>query len=502
MSTPEPPERLIRAGRELARGSAWMIGMRWAIRGVGLVSTVILARLLAPDDFGVVAMAMVAVAILQSFAASGTDLALLRNTKATREHYDTAWTLEIIQGVVLAIVLFATAPLVGGHFEDPRVTEVVRMLSLRALFYGFQNIGVVNFRRDLQFGREFRFGVAKKLATFVVTVGTALWLRSYWALVIGQVLGQLIEVGISYRMSDYRPRLSLARIGEIWGFSQWLVLARFARLVNKQFDRWVVGTIGGASVMGYYYVAADFAASPSDEVVLPMSRAAFPVYSRLHDEPAALRQAFHNVLASMTAISLVMGLGMAVVADDFVRVALGAKWLEAIPLMPWLGVFGAFYGVAHTLDIFMLATGRERLTALMTAANALLTVPVLLVAAQGWGIIGIAAAKAAMAVVFAIALAVAATRRPPVSLRVVWSALWPSLSSALTMAVAVKFLQALAPVDSPVYGLLRDVAGGAIVYIAVTAALWALRGRPDGIEREALRRVRRFLAGRNSRSAG
>jgi PST family polysaccharide transporter len=193
---------------------------------------------------------------------------------------------------------------------------------------------------------------------------------------------------------------------------------------------------------------------------------------------------------------------MAVVADDFVRVALGAKWLEAIPLMPWLGVFGAFYGVAHTLDIFMLATGRERLTALMTAANALLTVPVLLVAGQAWGIIGIAAAKAAMAVVFAIALAVAATRRPPVSLRVVWSALWPSLSAALTMAVAVKLLQALAPVDSPVYGLLRDVAGGAIVYIAVTAALWMLRGRPDGIEREALRRVRRFLAGRSSRSAG
>ncbi len=90
---------------------------------------------------------------------------------------------------MLAVILFATAPLVGGHFEDPRVTEVIRVLSLRALIGGFQNIGVVNFRRDLQFGREFRFGVAKKLATFVVTVAAAFWLRSYWALVIGQVAG-------------------------------------------------------------------------------------------------------------------------------------------------------------------------------------------------------------------------------------------------------------------------------------------------------------------------
>jgi lipopolysaccharide exporter len=150
----------------------------------------------------------------------------------------------------------------------------------------------------------------------------------------------------------------------------------------------------------------------------------------------------------------------------------------------------------------MFATGRERLTALLTAGSALITVPVLLAAGNASGIIGIAAAKAALALGFVLALAVAVTRRPPITLPTLWSALWPSLTAALTMAAAVKTLQAAYSVDSPVYGLLRDVAAGAIVYIAATAALWTLRGRPDGIEREALRRVRRFLAGRNSRSAG
>jgi O-antigen/teichoic acid export membrane protein len=502
MSAAGPADQSIRAGRELARGSAWMIGMRWAIRGVGLVSTIILARLLAPDDFGVVAMAMIAVAILESFTHTGTDLALLRNAEATREHYDTAWTLEIIQAVLLAVVLYATAPLVGGHFEDPRVTEVVRILSIRALIGGFQNIGVVQFRRDLHFGREFRFGVAKKLATFLVTVAAAFWLRSYWALVVGQIVGRVIEVGISFRMSDYRPRVTLSRIHEIWGFSQWLVLSRFSRLVNRQFDRWVVGSIADASTVGHYYVAGDFSASPSDEIVLPMSRAAFPVYSRLQDDPAALRQAFHNVLASMTAISFVMGLGMAVVADDFVHVALGEKWLEAVPLMPWLGVFGALYGVVHTLDIFMVATGRERVAALMTAGNALVTVPALLMAGHAAGIIGIAAAKAGLALVFVIALAVATTRRPPVTLATLRSALWPSLTAALTMAAAVKLLQAASAVESHWLGLLRDVSTGAIVYIAATAALWVLRGRPEGIEREALRRARRIFARRDATSRG
>ncbi len=159
----------MRHGRELAVGSAWMIGMRWAIRGVGLLSTVILARLLSPDDFGVIAMAMVAVAILQVFTQSGVDLALLRAETPQREHYDAAWTLEIIQGAALAAVLFLTAPLVAGQFEDPRVTQVIRILSFAALIGGFQNIGVVNFRRNLDFRREFQFGVYKKLSSFTVT---------------------------------------------------------------------------------------------------------------------------------------------------------------------------------------------------------------------------------------------------------------------------------------------------------------------------------------------
>ena len=463
--------------------------MRWAIRGIGLVSTVILARLLTPDDFGVVAMAMVAVALLEVFTQSGVDLALLRTTEPTREHYNAAWSLEIIQGVLLAIVLFMTAPWVGSHFDDARVTDVIRVLSLRALIGGFQNIGVVNFRRDLAFGREFQFGVFKKLSTFVVTIASALILNNYWALVIGQVVGKVLEVGISYRMSAYRPRFSLERVGEIWGFSQWLILSRFARLVNKQFDRWVVGSVGGAAAMGNYYIATDLASSPSDEIVVPMSRAAFPVYSRLQDDPEQLEDTFIRALSSMTAVTLVMGLGIAVVAEDFVRVVLGERWLSAIPLIPWLGIFGALYGIVHTIDIFLLATGRERQAALLTVGNAALLVPVLLVAGSSGSIVAIAAAKAATALLFVLILMWAATRRPPLTWAKLWRGIWPPLSAALLMALSVKMLQAKFDVSSPALGLVRDVAFGAIVYIGATYGVWALRGRPDGIELGVFQRV-------------
>jgi O-antigen/teichoic acid export membrane protein len=493
MSESRPPGSQIEAARELARGSFWMIAMRWVIRGIGFLSTILLARLLAPDDFGVVAMAMVAVALLEVFTQSGSDLALLRNAEPTREHYDAAWTLEILQGIVLAILLYTTAPLVGGHFEDPRVTNVIRLLSLRAIFGGFQNIGVVKFRRELRFGREFQFGIVKKCATFCVTLVAALMLRNYWALVIGQVVGRIVEVGVSYLMSDYRPRFSVRKIGDLWGFSRWLILARFSRLLNRQFDRWIVGSISGAHAMGYYYIASDFASSPSDEVVLPMSRAAFPVYSRLRDDPAALVDAFTRVLSSMTSISFVMGLGMAAVAHDFVSVVLGPKWFEAVPLIPWLGVFGAAYGVAHSLDSYMLATGRERLTAVLTLGNAILMAPVLWFAGHRFGIAGVAAAKAAMAIVFVLTLVAGATHRSPLAPRAVWRCVWPPLAACGAMLFAVKAVQSFWPAPAPFIGLLRDVALGAIVYIAATLLVWSLRGRPEGVERDALRRAQRLL---------
>jgi len=468
-----------------------MIGMRWAIRGIGLLSTIILARLLSPDDFGVVAMAMVAVALLQSFSQSGVDLALLRAETPVREHYDAAWTMEVIQGALLATALFFAAPFVSVQFSDTRVDDAIRALALAAFVGGFQNIGVVNFRRELNFRREFEFGVYKKIATFGVTLTAAVVLRNFWALVVGQVAGRVVEVLLSYRMSAFRPRFSLARAGEIWGFSRWLVLSRVTMLLNRQFDRWVVGAVGGTAAMGNYFIAQDFASSPSDEIVVPMSRAAFPVYSRLRSDPAALADSLHHMLSSVTAIAFATGLGVAAVAGDFVHVVLGEKWLGAIPLMPWLGLFAALYGVVRTLDMFLLATGGERASSLLALAFALFLLPVLWYVGRHGTVVDVAAAKAVSAIMLVFALSYVVTRLSSVTLFLVWTAVWPPMLASLAMFVAVKILQTQVPIAGHVVGLFRDASAGAFVYAAASALTWLVRGRPAGVEQAVFDGIKR-----------
>jgi PST family polysaccharide transporter len=264
-------------------------------------------------------------------------------------------------------------------------------------------------------------------------------------------------------------------------------------LMNRQFDRWVVGAFGGTAAMGNYFVAQDFASSPVDEVVAPMARAAFPVYSRLRDDPPALADAASRMLSSVTAVSFATGLGMAAVAEDFVHVALGAKWVDAIPLMPWLGLFAAVYGVVRTLDMFLIATGGERKASLLALGYAVLVIPVLWYAGHSSHVTGIAATKALSVFVLVGALGYAVARSGRVGGRVLWAASWPAIVAATTMFAGVKVLQAEFPVDSHLVGLLRDSLTGAAVYFVVTFLIWLARGRPPGIERDLLAAVRQRL---------
>ena len=154
-----------------------MLALRWMIRILGLVSMVILARLLTPGDFGLVAMAMVVYALIDSMATTGVDLALIRDQRDSLELYDGAWTIQVLQGIFIAILMLASIPFAVAYFEESRLQTILSLLALSALIQGFRNIGTVAFRKELDFAKDFRFAVYQKLGVFAVTVTLALWLR-------------------------------------------------------------------------------------------------------------------------------------------------------------------------------------------------------------------------------------------------------------------------------------------------------------------------------------
>src|SRR5579872_6424148 len=247
---PEPhvkPERSVH--RHMLGGSAWAIALRWCARLTGLISTIVLARLLTPADYGVVAIATLIVGTIEVFTQTGQYTVIIRHPNPTREHYDSAWTVSLLLGIGLGFVVLASAPLAAIYFHEPRSSAIVAILAFRTMLIGTQNIGIVNFRRHLQFRKQFQFSVYPELISFVITITCGFIFRNYWALVIGIMSQYVCTVVLSYVMEPFRPRFSLSKVGEIWSFSIWTLIRSVGVYLNGQVDKVAIGGFAGAAAM-------------------------------------------------------------------------------------------------------------------------------------------------------------------------------------------------------------------------------------------------------------
>lgn len=495
MSDQEAPStrRKLSVRALLFRGSLWMIALRWAIRLTGLLSTIILARLLMPSDFGIVAMAMIVVGLLELFNQTGQKLAIIRHAEPTRQHYDTAWTMSVLVGLAVGGIIFASAPLAHLYFRDERVVPVMEVLGFRAAIAGFENVGIVELSRNLRFGRLFFYDIYQKLISFCVTVVLAFIWRNYWALVAGILSSQVSMVVLSYVMHPYRPRLSLSKIGEIYAFSGWTLFKTIGAYLNFQVDQIAVGGISGASAMGRYSVAHDISASPTQEINEPIVTALYPVMATVQKNPGELRELYLNTVAWSAIVCASTSAGVASVAHDMVHLVLGPKWQNSESLMGWLALSAGLLGVSSAAYTAFDALGKPHLGARMQWTRLGFLVAALVpVAALTTSVENLAMTRLFVTAVFLPALLLTVGAELRVSAGDYVRALWRPFCGAAIMAGAVSVLnRMLAPGN---LRLLVDVLAGACVFFGSVMLLWLVSGaRNNTPEADTFQITRRYM---------
>jgi O-antigen/teichoic acid export membrane protein len=466
----------------MARGALWMVTMRWLIRLIGLVNTAIIARLLVPEDFGLVALAMIAVDLAITLTDGDIDMALVRSRDDGRDLTDTGWTLKIAAGLLTGGALVLAAPLVADYFDDQRLVLIVRIAALKPILLGFENIGVIEFRRSLQFSREFSYLILQRLITFVIGLGLVFALRDYVALALAGPTAALVTLGLSYVVVRTRPRLGLGRWRELWAFSRWQLLFNGSRLIGERCDQFVIGHLAGFADTGLYAVGFDLAMMPTREIMLPAGRALMPAYATIADDHDQMKGAFAMVLQVAALIATSVGVGMSCVADDAVALLLGGQWANAAPFVRWLGLFGALEGVWLMLDPYLIAARHERTLALANLGFTLAMLPALLLTAQGFGIQLIPLCRILVMGGCLVAVLARIVTWKWISPGRLVDAVWRPIAAAGAMAAAVHGLQSASPIDTAAIGLARDVCLGAAVYVATLSLLWLLCGKPKGIE--------------------
>lgn len=468
-------------GSKIAKGAAWMVAFKMVERSIGLLSTIILARLLEPGDFGLVAMATAFLTLLTLLTSFSFDIALIQKQDTDRHLYDTAWTFNIIFGLFLALLLIITALPVGQFYNEPRLEKILYVLALSTFIGGFSNIGTVAFRKDLHFHKEFYYLLAKKLMGFTVCIILAFTLKNYWALVFGTFAGKTLDVLLSYRAHPYRPRFSLKGRKELFSFSGWMFLVHTVGFLCNKAPDFIIGKLIGTQALGLYNISNEIASLPTNELVQPINRVTFPAYSKLTNDDVALTNIFLKVQSIITLLALPIGAGIILTASLFVPILLGSKWLDTIPLIQLFSIYGVLMAIQSNASTVYLAKGKPRIQAFMAGFYTVLLLPAMFFLTHKEGVYG-----AVFAVLFALSISTPISlwlshRLLNLGFHAMISYFWRPLLATATMTIMILWLKNQLNL-APWLQLTAIITAGVTFYTLALLVLWAASGRKNGAE--------------------
>lgn len=468
--------------RGVYRSAATAIAIAWSVRVIGLMSVLVLARVLTPRDFGIVALAMSVLALVDIFSALGLRQALLRIARPDRAHYDTAWTIQLLVLGILAAALVAIAPAAAQFYDEPALGTLIAVLACCFVIDGLSNIGVVDFERHFDFGRDLRMRLSVRLLSFAVTLAAALILQNYWALVIGTVMHSVLNAVASYIFHPFRPHFSLAKRHDLLGVSLWMFLASAAQTIQNQIEKIVVGRISSRNVIGYYAISRDLSSIFTEEIATALNRVTFVTTARTGRPLSADPDRLPSMLGAYGLIAAPMGFGLAATADGALPLLLGSQWIDAAPLLSIIAPACALYAVSKLIVVTLQASGEARLAALLSIAGAVSLVSVTVtLALSGYGASSVAFGALISNAAFLVGGIVLLSHRAETGLlRLLTSVARPFVAAILMLLVLQSF-------DITHIALLAalaiKVAAGAALFGAAVCGLWLSQGRPDGAEK-------------------
>lgn len=478
----------------LMRGAVWIGVARILTNLIGLASTVILARLLSPDDFGLVAIASAFAIITATITELSLSEALIQHDEPSEDHYHTAFSLNLTRGFLLAAVVALLAWPAAVFYGDPRLSGIILGLAGGVFVGGLVNPKLVIFERRLEFHQWIFLGVAEKLSGFIVAIALAIAFQSYWALVLGQIVSQCARAATSYVLISYRPRLTFRHYRDLLSFSIWLTLGQAVQAINWRSDPLILGYFLPTAQLGQFSVGGRVTNIAISEVLQPISKVLFPAFARLKHDADRLRQAYLRSQGLLFLAACPIALGLAVLAEPLVMLLIGKQWLDAVPVIQILAIAGLAQRFVNVGSLVM-ATGHTKalfgrdVRALIIRMPCILTGLLLAPSAGLSSLVGATIGITLSSLLNALWNMQLIANVTQISMADQVSILWRPLIAGAVMGALVMIADAHwnfgAGFAAMAASLAVSVALGAAVYLLTIFLLWRFTGRADSPEREA-----------------
>lgn len=498
--TPRADRPMQRLRTTAVRGLLWLGGEQIGRRVIDHVFTIILARLLLPKDFGILALAAVFTALLRNFADLGLGASIVQRREVDEEYLSTAFWANLAAGGILTAIAAAVAGPLARMLREPAVGPVLVFLSFRFIITAGSATQYAMISRRMNYRALALRDVTASIVGGLIGVGMAYRGLGVWSLV-GQLLATtVITTVLLYRATGWRPtfHFSWAKLFDLWSFGGKLQLSRLFNNLVRQMDNLLIGRYLGSTALGFYGLAYTMYMVPLNDLGL-INAVMFSGFSRIQDDKDRLKRGFLLATRYVTMLALPMMVGLSLVAPLLVSVLFGEKWMPAAPVMRLLALAGFLQLMISLGPTALQAVGRADLRLQLSVLSVLLYLPAFGVGLR-WGIVGVATGYLAATAILTPILYRLVARVMGVEIREMWEAIAPSIFGCLVMAGVV----------APAAWVLRDVPGlpaavalvflmvlGVVVYSAVgwiiqrEAILGLVRVLRDAIPTSGGQRLRR-----------
>lgn len=368
---------------EAVKGVTWSAAQKWGVRIISFLVMLILARLVLPEAFGLVAYATVFTAFAQIFVDQGFSDAIVQFPNLDREHLDTTFWISILTGTFLTITTFAASGVIASAFHEPKLVPVLKWLSPIFILSALTSVQQSLLRRKLAFKSLTLRSLIAMIASGIVAVTMAFLGYGVWSLVAKLLVEGAVSVIALWQVSKWRPSFHLSRkhFKELFSFGGNIVGGNIVDFLSTNADNFLIGYFLGTIALGYYALAYNLLIVLTDLLVTVPNVVAFPIFSRIQNDPDRLKNAFYEVTQLQSLIAFPVFLGLFAVAPEAVRVLYSEKWAASIPVIQILMFTGITRSASYFYSSIFRASGKPSwrfgiytLTALLNIVGFLIVV--------------------------------------------------------------------------------------------------------------------------------
>lgn len=341
-------------------GSATILMIKLIERSLGIISLLILARLLSPEDFGVVAIATSVVFLCDVLSESGANQYLIQKQEVDDKDINTAWSLGILFKSCLALILAFLSPFIASFFNLTALTNVLYVMAVMLPLSALANPSLSMSARQLDFKPFFKVSLWQKISSFIASVSLAYALQSYWAMIISIVVYYMARLISSYCLLPYRPKFDLSRLAVQWQFSKWVWPQATVGFAKSEFDTFFVSKMFSIDIVGGFNVMRNLSMLPAREIIQPLCEPLLSSLSATKDD--SLNFADNFVKALLVLLSLIVPLVafVFVYSEDLVRLFLGVQWVAYSPLFAFMIFFAISFSVNSICEQAMISVEKVR----------------------------------------------------------------------------------------------------------------------------------------------